>query len=158
MFNCLVLNYCHAAPLPIRSPLLSEKSLWSGGTSVVMYLILPLKSCSLCITNLCQILQTSSSRVECANTHMGDAAYFGADCFLRRIIPGLGEGTLKVIFPPTSYDSSLIIVHRKFANQEQCLISWIGQCSIFRRILKEFRIIFKTDKMLKNGAQISRYF
>ena len=74
---------------------------------------------------------------------MGDAAYFGADCFLRRIIPGLGEGTLKVIFRLTSYDSSLIIVHRKFANQEQCLINWIGQCSIFRRILKEFRIIFK---------------
>ena len=41
---------------------------------------------------------------------MGDAAYFGADCFLRRIIPGLGEGTLKAIFWLTSYSSSLIIV------------------------------------------------
>ena len=157
MFNCLVLNYCHAAPLPIRSPLLSEKSLWSGG-HVSCDVLDPFTVELLFITNLCQILQTSSSRVECANTHMGDAAYFGADCFLRRIIPGLGEGTLKVIFRLTSYDSSLIIVHRKFANQEQCLISWIGQCSILRRILKEFRIIFKTDKMLKNGAQISRYF
>ena len=83
---------------------------------------------------------------------MGDAAYFGADCFLRRIIPGLGEGTLKVIFRLTSYCSSLIIVHPKFHEPwtlfEKCLINRIGQCSISRRILKEFKIIVKTDKML----------
>ena len=153
MFNCLVLNYCHAAPLPIHSPLLSEKSLWSGGhvscdvldPSTVELLALYHKP----VSEFADFLFQSWVR---KHTH-GWCSIFWCGLFSEADYPWTGRGHLK-----SDFWAHFIFFIVDYCVPNKCLINWTGQCSIFRCLLKEFRIIFKTDKMLIYGAKISRYF